>query len=335
MKTNLFIALVTSLLLLNFSSTAQSVKLIFDTDMESDVDDVGALAMLHALADNGEVDILATIVCSLNPWAVPTVDALNTYFNRPDLPIAAVKNLGVYRNSKYAKIISEEFPQDAGLGEEAEDAIDLYRRILAEQPDKSVTIVTVGYLTNLSYLLQSGPDEYSGLTGRELVEKKVKHLVCMGGRYPYHQNYEKWGNFKPDPDAVIHVARVWPTKIIFTGGGAFADLMKTGKTPFNYELTSNPVSRAYDIYLNGWRDWHHSADLIAVYVAVRGWEEFFELTTVGYNHIFEDGTLMWRLQPDDPRHNYINDLKEGVEADEIAKVFDDLMVQSIRAKRIK
>ena len=100
MKTNLFIALVTSLLLLNFSSTAQSVKLIFDTDMESDVDDVGALATLHALADNGEVDILATIVCSLNPWAVPTVDALNTYFNRPDLPIAAVKNLGVYRNSK-------------------------------------------------------------------------------------------------------------------------------------------------------------------------------------------------------------------------------------------
>ena len=335
MKNELTVLLATILLFLALPAASQSVKLIFDTDMESDVDDVGALAMLHALADNGEVDILATIVCSLNPWAVPTVDAINSYFNRPDLPIAAVKNLGVYRNSKYAKIISEEFPQDAGLGEEAEDAINLYRRILAEQPDSSVTIVTVGYLTNLSYLLQSGPDKYSKLTGRELVEKKVKHLICMGGRYPYHQNYEKWGNFKPDPEAVRYVASHWPTKIIFTGGGAFADLMKTGKTPFNYELTSNPVSRAYDIYLKGWRDWHHSADLIAVYVAVRGWEEFFVLTTGGYNHIFEDGTLMWRLQPDDPRHNYINDLKEGVEAETIAKVFDDLMVQSIRAKKIK
>src|SRR5690606_34483625 len=214
-------ALVTSLLLLNFSSTAQSVKLIFDTDMESDVDDVGALAMLHALADNGEVDILATIVCSLNPWAVPTVDALNTYFNRSDLPIAAVKNLGVYRNSKYAKIVSEEFPQDAGLGEEAEDAIDLYRRILAAQPDSSVTIVTVGYLTNLSYLLKSGPDKHSPLTGAELVKKKVKHLVCRGVRETYHQNYEKCVNFTPDPDAVIHVARDWATKIIFTVGEAF------------------------------------------------------------------------------------------------------------------
>src|SRR5690606_4878210 len=102
----------------------------------------------------------------------------------PDLPTAAVKNPRVYRNSKYAKIIPKEFPQDAGLGEEAEVAINLYRRILAEQPDNSVTIVTVGYLTDLSYLLQSGPDKYSSLTGRELVEKKVKHLICMGGRYP-------------------------------------------------------------------------------------------------------------------------------------------------------
>jgi len=303
--------------------------------MESDVDDVGALALLHALADNGEANILATVVCSLNPWAVPTVDAVNTYFNRPDIPIGAVKNLGVYRNSKYAKIISEEFPQDVGLGENAEDAITLYRRLLAEQPDSSVIIVTVGYLTNLSYLLQSSPDKYSSLTGAELVQKKVKHLVCMGGRYPYHQNYDKWGNFKPDPESVIDVASHWPTKIIFTGGGAFADLMKTGKTPFHYDLLSNPVSRAYDIYLKGWRDWHHSADLIAVYVAVRGWEEFFVLNTVGYNHIFEDGTLMWRLQPNDPRHNYINELKEGIDPGHVAKVFDDLMVQSIRSEKIK
>lgn len=81
--------------------------------------------MLSALADSGEVDILATTVCSLNPWAVHTVVAVNTYFNRPDLPTAAVKNPGVYRNSKYAKIIPEEFPQDAGLGEEAEVAINL------------------------------------------------------------------------------------------------------------------------------------------------------------------------------------------------------------------
>jgi hypothetical protein len=132
---------------------AQTVKIIFDTDMESDVDDVGALAMLHVLADNGDAEILGTMVCSLNPWSVPTVDAVNTYFKRPDIPIGAVKTLGVYRNSKYAKIIAEEYPHDIGLGEEARVAISIYRKILNSQPDQSVVVFTFGYLTNLSYLL--------------------------------------------------------------------------------------------------------------------------------------------------------------------------------------
>jgi len=50
---------------------AQPVKIIFDTDMESDVDDVAALAMLHGLADKGEAEILATISSSLNPCRPP------------------------------------------------------------------------------------------------------------------------------------------------------------------------------------------------------------------------------------------------------------------------
>lgn len=72
------------------------------------------------------------------------------------------------------------------------------------------------------------------------------------------------------------------------------------------------------------------ADLIAVYVAVRGWEEFFQINRKGYNHIFPDGTLMWRLQPDDSRHSYVDNLKEGVDPEHVVQVFDDLMMQSVR-----
>ncbi|KOH42927.1 nucleoside hydrolase [Sunxiuqinia dokdonensis] len=305
---------------------AQPVKIIFDTDMESDVDDVGALAMLHGLANKGEADILATMVCSLNPWAVPVTDAINTFCGRPDIPIGAVKTLGVYRNSSYAKIVSEEFPQDIGLGEKSPDALALYRKILTEQPDTSVVIVTVGYLTNLSYLLQSYPDDISPLSGKELIQKKVKHLICMGGRYPLEQNPARWGNFKPDPAAVLLVSKDWPTRIIFTGGGAFADEIPTGKVTFNFPPDSNPISRAYAIFLKSWnRDWHHSADLIAVYIAVRGYHEFFQLNTQGYNHIFEDGTMMWRLQPDNPFHQYVSSFKEGIKPENVAAVFDSLL----------
>ena len=44
-------------------------KIIFETDFTADVDDVGALTVLHALADRGEADILAV---SYNEGCSPT-----------------------------------------------------------------------------------------------------------------------------------------------------------------------------------------------------------------------------------------------------------------------
>ena len=258
----------------HFSAVAQPIRIVFDIDMESDVDDVRALAMLHGFANRGDAEILATISSSLNPWSAPTIDVINTYFGRPYILIGNVKTLGVYRNSKYAKTISEKYPQDTGLGENAPDANLIYRKVLSRQPDNCVVIVTVGYLTNLSRLLNTEADENSPLSGKELVAKKVKHLVCMGGRYPLEQNPRKWGNFKPDPQAIRHVANDWPTRIIFTTGGDFANAIPTGKILFETETSDpNPVHEAYRIFLKGWnRNYHHSADLIAVYVAVKGHE---------------------------------------------------------------
>ena len=37
------------------------VRIIIDTDMSTDCDDVGALCMAHALADLGECEILAVV----------------------------------------------------------------------------------------------------------------------------------------------------------------------------------------------------------------------------------------------------------------------------------
>lgn len=38
-------------------TTVQPVNLILDTDLGSDYDDVGAMALMHALADSGQVNI--------------------------------------------------------------------------------------------------------------------------------------------------------------------------------------------------------------------------------------------------------------------------------------
>ena len=53
------------------------------------------------------------------------------------------------------------------------DAVEVYRKILAEADDKSIVISSIGFINNLANLLQSDPDQYSQLTGVELVDAKA------------------------------------------------------------------------------------------------------------------------------------------------------------------
>jgi Inosine-uridine preferring nucleoside hydrolase len=324
MKKNLLSVFV---FLFTLSLQAQPTKVIYDTDMDSDVDDVGSLAMLHGFANTGEIEILGIMLSSLNQWSAATVDVINTHYGRPDIPIGNVQRFGVYHKSKYTKALSEEFKHNTPLGEDVPNATTLYRQLLASQPDNSVVIITVGDLTNLSKLLHSAADTHSALSGTELVAKKVKHLVAMGGRYPIDQDPTPNGNFKPDPQSTKHVAEAWPTKIIFTGGGVFANLIPTGGIFFDPKYKKTPMGRAYALFLKSWdRQWHHSADLISVYVAARGPAPYFKLQEKGYNHIFEDGSNAWRLAPDNKRHFLVSEFADNIDPKEVAKNFDQIMV---------
>ena len=69
------------------ASTPSAEAVIFDTDMGPDYDDVGAIAMLHAFADEGSANILATIASTKYDGVAEVLDVFNTYFNRPDVPV--------------------------------------------------------------------------------------------------------------------------------------------------------------------------------------------------------------------------------------------------------
>src|SRR5690606_24265346 len=70
-------------------SDGDSPKIIFDTDMGPDYDDLGAIAVLHALADSGECEILATVASDGHPSIAPTIEVFNRYFGRDSLPVGA------------------------------------------------------------------------------------------------------------------------------------------------------------------------------------------------------------------------------------------------------
>ncbi len=138
------------------SRVEDRVKIIFDTDLGPDYDDVGALAFLHAMADSGKVEILATVSSNKHELVAPSIEIINSYFNRSEIPIGGPKNGGAALGSSqhWADSIVAKYPHRIGSTSEAPDAVDVYRKILNGQPDRSVTIVTVGFLTNLRNLLK-------------------------------------------------------------------------------------------------------------------------------------------------------------------------------------
>ena len=75
------------------SPARKKMPVIFDTDIGGDWDDMGALAVLHSLAGSGEAEILATMVSGgghTATWGPACLDAVNTFYGRPDIPIGLV-----------------------------------------------------------------------------------------------------------------------------------------------------------------------------------------------------------------------------------------------------
>src|SRR5690606_21329754 len=109
----------------------------------------GAIAALHALADSGEANILATVASNKYEGIAAVLDVFNTYFGRPHIPIGVPKGDAVdMRDSQHwTDTLLKRYPHQITSNNEVPDAIEVYRKVLASQPDTSVTIVTVGFLT--------------------------------------------------------------------------------------------------------------------------------------------------------------------------------------------
>ena len=296
---------------------AQSpVKIIFDTDIDSDVDDVGALAMLHTFADHNAVEILGVIVTTEDQYAVQCTDAINHYFKRPDIPIGALKDVPLRDNSKYTRQISQEYPHSLASYDEAEEATALYRRLLSAQPDSSVIIITVGHLSSLMNLLESGPDQYSPLSGPDLIQKKVKFWSCMGGMYPEGDE----ANFiRPDPASTIVSVEKWPGQVVFSGW-ELGNKIITGGDYVKKSLSSeSPVWRAYQLYNNfqGRPSW----DQASVLYAISNSSDYWDLQKEGHLVIAEDGGNQW-VAGENENQAY---LVEKMKPTEVAKIIDAIM----------
>jgi inosine-uridine nucleoside N-ribohydrolase len=308
------------------------VKVIFDTDMAADVDDVGALAILHAMADLGEAEILAVGISSRNENVGPTVDAINTWYGRPDIPIGYQRGIqvgypadtGEATESKYAEAVAKSFPHRLARSRDAPDAALLYRQILAAQPDASVVIVSVGFLTNLRSLLDTPPDAASPASGEDLVRRKVRLWVCMGGKFPDGQFKDGGGeyNLRIDTRAAVRAVGDWPTPVVFSGFEIGARVF-TGKG-MRAAPEASPTRAAY-LHFNGLEN-RESWDQTAVLYAVRGAGDYWTESEPGLCLMHASLRSAYNEWIPTPRksHRYLIEKRPPAE---VARVIEDLMLR--------
>ena len=280
------------------------VKVILDTDIGPDYDDVGAMAVLHSLADKGEAEILATISCNHHYLTGTILQLFNTYFKRPGIPVGVPKfmalNMGA--SQKWPQELMTKYRHRNKTNDEFPDAVKVYRELLAKAADTSITVIAVGFLTNLSDLLHSPADKISPLTGKELVEKKVKSLVSMAGRFPSGREF----NVYKDTLSAAYVMHHWPTPVYFSGW-EIGNEVRTGlKLSRNKKISQSPVKDVFEkcipmapIDSLGRMSW----DQTAVLAGIRGSGNYFN-TVRGRFVLLDNGKNVWENDPAGKHYYY-------------------------------
>ena len=284
----------------------KDIRVIYDCDMGSSTDDLFALMMLYRYMDMKRCTLLGVIVDRMDRANADAVDVLNNYYGYPDIPIglekAGVKDPRIfipYHNMAYARDIEGRpiFKRSVGDNGEYMDGYKLYRKILAQQPDKSVTIASVGFVTCLSRLLQSGPDEYSPLSGVELVQKKIKNIYMMGG--VFGDSFEHDYNFTAAIDFSLKFFELLPKDIdiVFSPGEVGDPLYYSAENiiaDMNW-TDAHPIKWIYQFLVED--KFQKMWDPLAVINAVEGDEIFYKLSPRGWVTLTPTGETIFKEDP--------------------------------------
>ena len=283
----------------------KDIRVIYDCDMGSSTDDLFALMMLYRYMDMHRCTLLGVIVDRMDRANADAVDVMNNYYGYPDIPIG-LETQGVegprvfipYHNVAYARTPDAEPMFRRTVGDEGTylDGYKLYRKLLAAQPDKSVTIASVGFLTCLARLMESGPDEYSPLSGLDLLQQKVKAIYLMGG--VFGDSFEHDYNFT----AAIRYSQVFFNKlpkdidIVFSPGEVGDPLYYSAETIVNdMDWTDiHPIKWIYE-FLNEDK-FQKMWDPLAVIQAVEG-DELFSLSERGWVELTPTGETLFTPDP--------------------------------------
>lgn len=220
--------------------------------------------------------------------------------------------------------------------QEASDALEplqLYRSILSAADDHSITLIVIGFLTNVAELLRSPADEFSNLEGSSLIMRKVTELVIMGGKYP---SGKEWNFVGEDPASTKFAIDNWPSDIPITFlGYEFGHTVVSGAHLRRDAPHDSPVLAAYEWYITRCQTASRSYDPLTVLYGVLGidghgnpqTESPFEYANEnGYNEIAVDGTNAWVEDPRVTNRHWLR-LKAGWSEEDAGSMLDVILSQ--------
>jgi len=300
-------------------------KIIFDTDIGCDCDDVIALCLLCAAHNRGECE-LAAVTCSL-PYesAARCSAAILAEYGLESVPVYGMKgDAGSYYregSDVYAAKVAERFAELADRGNYIdEDPVKGLRKLLASG-DRFV-IAATGPVYNIGRLLESKPDDVSPLDGVSLVAEKVELLALMYGNFSHLGTADapipEW-NVKLDIPASKATAELSPVKTVILPFEAGLDMITGAENTAKYGDT-RPSSYAF--LCHGSANGRHSWDPATVLYAVYGASEWFDDGKGGKVSVNNEGGT--DFVEDSDGNCYVLTLKQT--KTEIASVIDRLII---------
>lgn len=207
---------------------AASLPVIIDGDSGNDVAIDDGFSFAARLQQLGYMKILAATVSSSADSIPRGGDYVRAHFEWAglDVPIGTFKGKFLigeqYEDHNYCEYIQGsnrrnwfcrgEMPEKLGVKGDYRDAAKILRGALESASDNSVVMIELGMSQNFAVLLKNESDV-------ELVRRKVRYLVQMGGRYPSsccEPDKIEW-NFKHTPAEAALISEKWPTQIYYVG----------------------------------------------------------------------------------------------------------------------
>ncbi|KAI0376220.1 hypothetical protein F5Y04DRAFT_273908 [Hypomontagnella monticulosa] len=270
-------ALLVGLAVFSNAVFAAKKRLIVDTDLLNFDDDPLAVGFVNILQSWGEVELLGVMSSIHSRYAPPAIDAINTYFGHPNIPIAVQKpvdNLTQWPDhpefGDYVTGLTHNFSQDIRDGTYTPDPVSSYRYILSTSADNSIIIAVVGFFDNMFHLLNSGPDQISPYTGAELLSSKVRELIVQANEVGFSYNT---GTFNTTYAEVV--LNWWPGNLTFASDGVGESTVIGTRITTELDVTKNPIGYALRTNI-GYGQKHYVWDAVAVYYAVCGLDSVFQ-----------------------------------------------------------